>query len=541
MRNETINYQQWLSLSIVLIAITCVVMAFSFLERQTQQSDAHVYAQPFVFSLAKSPLPNFPLAVDWSNSGEVLGNGYFNLGSLPHAVIKISAQHDHLVDDRTYKLSISRNNIFTPMYLVYEQEGEVVRQLLKPTSSNGKLVWLSLPEVSADKAMYLELSGKYLRGRIAILTEQQLIDNLQLNSAYSGAYYGMAGLVILASLFIALIAQSLNYASYSFLLLVTVLWISAGEGWLLAIVPTIHALPFFTANSLGMMCLIALAMFSSQYLQLRVISKPQYQILRWSRRYLSFVWLLYCVFFRNVPDALYQAIYAMTVIVGLIVLFVSFAGALTSWRRGRKQAAYYLCALTVFVIVGVTQALSMVAIMPWQVSWHSIQLASMMEIFLLGVGFVVWHRQQIEELNQVDAELNTKKKELALAQLDIEQLKKNMSENLVPASLTPQIAQVVSLLPNTLFIKASGNYAEVHTIKGATFSDTLIDCNLQTIEDALGQQRLIRCHKSYLILPTLPYQLLRRSSADFDLVINNHKIPVGRKFLSQIRAKFDNR
>jgi len=540
MKNGAVNYQQFLPLSVVLTASLCAVMAFSLFDRQTQQASTHRYAQPFVFTLTKSAIPKFPLTIDWSVTGEVLDNGYFNVGSFPHAVIKISAPRDSSVDDRTYKLCVSRNNIYTPIYLAYEHEGALVRQQLNVTSSDGKLLWLPLPKVSANTALFLELSGKYLRGQVAISDERQIVDNLKFDSAVSGAYYGIATLIILASLFVALLAHSVHYASYSFLLLVTAIWISAGEGWLLSFFPTSYSLPFFTANSLGLMCLIALAMFSSQYLQIRVISKPLFQIQRWSQRYLIIVWLLYCVFFRKVPEALYQVVYAITVIVGLIVLIASFIGALASWRRGRNQAAYYLCGLAIFIIIGITQALSMAALINWQVNWHYIQFASLVEIFILGVGFIVWHQQQIEELSQVDAELNIKMKELEVAQLDIEQLKKNMCDNLVPANLTPQIAQVVSLLPNTIFIKASGNYSEVHTIKGNTFSETLIDCNLQTIEDALGQQRLVRCHKSYLILPTLPYQLTRRSSADFDLVLNGAKIPVGRKFLSHVRAMFDN-
>lgn len=71
-----------------------------------------------------------------------------------------------------------------------------------------------------------------------------------------------------------------------------------------------------------------------------------------------------------------------------------------------------------------------------------------------------------------------------------------------------------------------------------TVKEALIDTKLQAIETTLGTDMLIRCHRSYLVNVRCKFTLTRRTSADYDLVLEEHRIPVGRKYLKDIQRRF---
>ena len=501
---------------------------------------------PFEFSLFtyhsavelnnKSWLAN----INWQQA-PALKDGHFNLGSSEYALIRLGKLQHQITAKSPLWITILRNNILSPIYLVYlTNEGVSIRPFDSLTTDQ-KLVRTLLPLQAQNQDIYIVVSGKYLRGSIDVVEESRIFDSMKAQALISGLYFGVMTLLIVCSFVLALVNRSAVYASYAVFSLSLLAWISSGEGWMKSYFPTLISLPFFTANSLGILVCIAFAYFSKQYLQLRVINGRLYTVLNGAQWYMIIVWLLYCTFFEEVPSALYQSIYALTLMVAITIVFVSFVGALLSWRRQRPQAIYYLLSTIVFLFVGFMLALSIANILELPMGWRSMQLASLFEVAMLAVGFIVWHHKRENELSEIENNLKAQASAIAAAKLDFEKLKNNMADSLVPSHLTPQIAQVIALLPDALYIKASGNYAEVLYISGAQQKEALVDCNLQTIYDALGEERLIRCHKSYLVLSTLKYELKRRTSADFDLRINGITIPVGRKYLSAIKSQFERR
>lgn len=473
-----------------------------------------------------------------SNKLTELDNGFFNLSSSPYAVISVQCIQLCSAHEKNW-LSISRNNHFSPIYLTYLSGNERIKQPLLKATSDGKLVTTQLPEMGQVKEMFIVLSGKYLRGQVTISSEQDIFDKVKTSSVISGMYYGVVGFFILFSLALALQTKSVTYISYALMLLITVFWSASGEGWLSYLFPSLTQLPFFTANSLGILFFLSFAAFSKQFLQLKALNKLLHRFLGFSQTYMATIWLLYCVFFQQVPSALYQAFYATTLLVGLASLLFSLIGAVISFRRGRHQAIYYLLAVSVFFTVGLTSALSVSAVIKTQMGWHSIQLASCIEILLLAAGFIAQHRQKTEEVKRLDNELGMALSELTSAKLDVEKLKNNMTTNLISPTLTPHIARLVSLLPSCVYIKACGNYSEVHYKQGEQIKKALIDCNLQSIEESLGQDYVFRCHRSYLVLINGHYKIKRRSSADFDLFVDEIKIPIGRKYLNKTKLQFE--
>lgn len=497
-----------------------------------------VASKSYTLKILKTSTAISPDKIKSSAKFTKLDNGFFNLSSSPYAVVSIQCIQLCSARGKNW-ISVSRNNHFSPIYLTYINENERVKQSLLKATSDSKLMRMQLPEMNHLQEIFIELSGRYLRGQIIISGEENIFDNIKTASVMSGMYYGVVLLFILFSLVLATLKQPVTYFSYALMLLITALWIASGEGWLNFLIPSLAQLPFFTANSLGILFFLSFASFSKQYLQLKVLHKVLSRFLSFSQVYMTAVWLFYCVFFERLPTGLYQAFYAVTLLVGLAILLSSLTGAVVSFRKGRQQAIFYLLAASVFFGVGLTSALSISAVIEGYMGWHSIQLASFLEILLLTMGFIVWHQQQTEEVKQLDSELRNALSELTSTKLDIEKLKSNMTNNLIPPTLTPHIARLVSLLPNCIYIKACGNYSEAHYKQSEQIKMSLIDCNLQAIEESLGHERVFRCHKSYLVLVDRYYEVKRRSSADFDLFFDEVRIPIGRKYLNKAKLQFE--
>ncbi|NQY65835.1 MAG: LytTR family transcriptional regulator, partial [Alteromonadaceae bacterium] len=64
-----------------------------------------------------------------------------------------------------------------------------------------------------------------------------------------------------------------------------------------------------------------------------------------------------------------------------------------------------------------------------------------------------------------------------------------------------------------------------------------LECSLQNLAESFGDKHFLRVHKSYLINPQHKYSLKRRTSADYDLLLLGEVIPVGRKYLSQVKLR----
>ena len=89
-----------------------------------------------------------------------------------------------------------------------------------------------------------------------------------------------------------------------------------------------------------------------------------------------------------------------------------------------------------------------------------------------------------------------------------------------------------------LYVRASGSTTQVYYQKEDNIKELLLDCSLQNLETCFNEDHLLKIHKSYLINPKVKFSLHRRSSADYDLVFKKHNLPVGRKYVKQIKAFF---
>ena len=531
--------QRWLlclfALSLLLIASKYMIFSNDVSYVTHEGSEAK-----FLFSLYKSSNP----ITDISQMSAVTENlnkqtkSWFNLGFNNAAIIRIDMVATSISPHEQYRLFISRNNIFTPATLHYKVGSEHRTLPLHSVSSDNKLLATPIPEEAMLQPFFVQVQGAFLRGQIYIFNAPEFTEYVRRTSLFGGMYYGVLVMAVLLSVVVFSTTKDTAYLSYGLMLISLAGWLASGEGWLAMLISSPQDLPFFTANALGLVFFIALASFSKHYLQLKVVCSGCFRLLGGSQLLLATLWVVFCLSYEQAESSVYQVFYGLALAACFLILLSAFFGAFKSIKLGRKQAVYYVMAISVFLLSCLLSGLSMTAILDWYVKWTLIKVGSLIEMSLLSIGFIYWHKQVLQERKSLDEELDTMRAQLQISESDLASLKSNMHARLISHAISPHIAKVLALLPNTLCIKANGNYATVFCTKGKQLEEVFVDCRLQNIADALGEERVVRCHKSYLILPNNIGKLVRRSSADYDLVVDTMHIPVGRKYLGAVKQLF---
>jgi hypothetical protein len=476
--------------------------------------------------------------ITWNN----MRNGRFNLGADPFALIRVELPPSSQSVHGNYVIALSRNNIFTAVTLHYFNNLGLQSIQLKSTTTDKKLLSVALPILEKQQPIFLSVSGRYLRGQLQILSQTEFNDLLKSSSALNGLYYGIFLLFLFLSVTFSLHTKNAVYIAYTAIFSCMGVWIAAGEGWLKTLFPDTYLQPFFTANSLGLLFFISFAIFSKQFLRLSMFAKRINTLLSGSQVLLAALWIAYICFFNNTPSAIYQFFYAMALLCCFLVAFSAVVGAYISMNKGNKQATLYLLAVSVLFVCSTLVGLSISSLIESHYDWTLIKVASLIDISLLAIGFIYWQKKSLDEKYTLGLNVTTLRKELEESKSSIATLHKNISNHSlsqsVVQSLSPDIAKVISLLESSLYIKANGNYATVYYQSGKKLKEAFVDCNLQDIAESLGSELVIRCHKSFLVLPNIDYRLNRRTSADYDLIFENQKVPVGRKYLSNIKTVF---
>lgn len=485
---------------------------------------------------------DIPVTLGIINEGlnwQPMNKEMFNLGSHDYALMRVQIEPSRLHSPDGFIFAIARNNIFTDVMLHYQHGNMLVEKLLTPSNTDNKLLSIKLATETINTPVYISISGRYLRGELLITTPKEFALYIKNSSIKDGIYVGIVSLILLFSILSFVILRETIFIKYGALLSCMFLWVAAGEGWLKSTFPQIQGFPFFTPNALGLLFFISFAYFSYDYLKLDQTQSKSGQLLKYNQRLLIFIWLCYCVSFERADPTLYQIVYGLALFNCLVILTVTFTIAIRSLLSQRKQAIFYLCAFIVFVVSSVISGLSVANIIDYYAGWSFIKVSSLIEMLFLASGLIygykvtlIKHEEKEQQHNIVQEKLSSTQQQLTKSNAIIEKQKNS------PA-ICPQMAKVVTILDKALFIKATGNYSEIVYQNGANTKELLIDTNLQAIENALGTKTIIRCHKSYMVKVGMNFKLTRRTSADYDLVLKEHRIPVGRKYLKDIRLVFN--
>ena len=492
-------------------------------------------------TIATSDTAVFPTDINFKNfkstqSWKGLSGGAFNLGRKRYGLVQIKLPESEKPPSEEIVIALAKNNVFTSSTLYFKQGDTLKKTTLAATTNDGKLLSITLPKNVVPQVLYLSLSGSYLRGEIHVFTPNEFTQYIKKASIKNGIYVGVVILFLLLSLLSYFIFKKSIFIKYAALLSTLFLWIAAGEGWLESYFPITQGLPFFTANSLGLLFFIAFSYFSYDYLKLNDLTSNIAKILKYSQTLLVLIWFAYCLFFNRLDSSLYQVFYSISLITCFAVLITSFTAATRSLAKNDLASRFYIAAMSVFILCSLISGLSMTNILNIHVGWTLIKVSSLIEMCLLASGLMYWYRESIVKLidgkrkhQTITTELAATKKQLA----ESEALLESKQDNPI---LCPQIAKVVALTDKIIYIKAAGNYSEVIYRDGSAVRSMLVDTNLIAIEKALVSKKIIRCHKSYLIRFESSVNLTRRTSADFDLVLEEHRIPVGRKYLKSVRC-----
>ena len=412
-------------------------------------------------------------------------------------------------------------------------------KLLLPSTTDNKLLSIKLAKETINPPIYISISGRYLRGELIILTPREFSDHIKKSSVKDGIYFGFIILFLMFSLLGYVYFRQAIFLKYTALLICMFLWVAAGEGLLVSTFPQIQGLPFFTPNGLGLLFFICFAYFSYDYLKLAHSQSKANQLLKYNQSMLIFIWLCYCVSFERADPTLYQIFYGLALLDCLLVIVVTFITAIRTSSDHRKQSRYYICALIVFVFFSVISGLSVANIIDYFAGWTFIKVSFLIEMLLLASGLIHGYKVTLANYEDKTQQHKIVEEKLTSTQQKLAESSSIIEKNNNHTSLCPQIAKVIALLDKTLFIKATGNYSEIVYQNGTSTKELLVDTNLQAIEIALGTQTIIRCHKSYMVKVGVNYKLTRRTSADFDLILAEHRIPVGRKYLKNIRLAYN--
>ena len=516
-----------------------MLLCFIYFLTQTKSSAA---TPDYVTNVTihKSDNPISLNAVDDAFNWQPIKEGSFNLGNHRYAFIRIQLDQSRLSSPDGLVFAIARNNIFTDTILYYQHNNVREEKLLTPSTTDNKLLSIQLDKETINTPIYISISGRYLRGDLLIVTPIEFAAYIKNSSMKDGLYFGIISLILLLSILSFVILRKTIFIKYSALLTFMFLWVAAGEGWLKSSFPQTQGLPFFTPNALGLLFFITFAYFSYDYLKLAYTQSKAGQLLKYNQVMLILIWLCFCVFYERANPIFYQIAYGFALLNCLIILAVTFIIAMRSLPRQGKQSVFYLFALIVFVVSTIVSGLSVANIIDYYADWTFIKMSFLIEVLFLTSGLIYGykvaltkHEEKEQQHSIVQEKLNSTQQQLVESNALIENKKLNNS-------LCPQIAKVVALFDKILFIKATGNYSEIVYQNGTSTKELLVDINLQAIENTLGARMIIRCHRSYIVKIGVRYKLTRRTSADYDLIIEEHRIPVGRKYLKDIRLAFNN-
>ncbi|ATC94165.1 7TM diverse intracellular signaling domain-containing protein [Pseudoalteromonas tunicata] len=517
--------------SIILLSI---LICFTYFLTQSKSS---AVTQGYVadVSIHKSDSPISLNAANDAFNWQPIKEGNFNLGNHRYSLIRIQLDQSVLPSPDGLVLVIARNNIFTDAILLYQHDNVTQEKLLTPSSTDNKLLSIKLTKETIKNPVYISISGRYLRGELFVLTPKEFTDRIKKSSLIDGIYFGIISLFLLFSILSYVFFRQTIFLKYGALLTSIFLWVAAGEGWLKSTFPQIQGVPFFTPNSLGILFFITFAFFSYDYLKLKQKKTKAGSLLKYNQRMLIFIWLCYCVSFERTDPTMYQIAYGLALLNCLIVLAITFIIAVRTLSSKGKQGVFYLCALIVFVIGSVISGLSVANIIDYFVGWTLIKVSSFIEVLILASGLMYGYKVALTSQEDKDKQHSIVQANIISTQKELAESSTIIENNKNSRSLCPQIAKIVALLDKVLYVKAAGNYSEIVYRHGTTTKEQLVDTNLQTIEKALGSEKIIRCHKSYLVKVDTHFILKRRTSADYDLIVEEHLIPIGRKYLKDIR------
>ena len=483
-------------------------------------------------TVAEVDVDFLPIDGNYGNYGN-----YVNLAKNHELWLKIDLTDLTITSLQGYVFEIERNAIIRPAEIYYQTKLETWQQkplLSKPQYLNRLLT--SFDENTVPQVIYLRLTGKYLRATINLYSGDGFLHNLQSSALYNGLYYGMLLLFILFNLVLYSRLKVTAYLAYCALLSSIFLLFASGQGWLAFLYPNSVLLNTLPPTVFGMLMALASAEFAKQYLQIKTLSRKLHGVLT-TLQIVLFVLLVGKIVLNDyLPQTVYFIAYGVGLL-SILSIFVScILAAVMSLKQHKNEAWYYLCATFVFFASAILMALSAGDLINVKFSWAVLQIASVLEFLIFSFGLLAIYQRQLSAKESTEIKLKTTQAELVKQLEFTNSLKDNILTNVVDPKLFTELAKITKILPDIRYVQSSGNDCLVVYKKHNLRRKIELECSMQNLAESFGDKHFLRVHKSYLINPQHNYSLKRRTSADYDLLLLGEVIPVGRKYLSQVKT-----
>lgn len=470
-----------------------------------------------------------------------------NFGNSGHPYWLKLEPGSHDIEDGPHILEIQYGKVGTiELYLlgksgnwrIQKQGIFIANENRRPTHRN---FIFTLASDDLKNPIYLRAQGGYLRLNLLLWTQLQFLEKEQQAVFYDGLFYGFVLLVLLLNLIFYYFVRDLTLVHYAEFLLCISLFYLSGQGWLdVAFSLRGTLLARYQTAFFGILLALFGIQFTRSYLKLDGNSPEISKVLRFFQFVFPAVAALAFVALRVLNQTPGRAIFGTGLLIVLFILILCVVAALQGVREKREIAVYYFIATTLFIVLAMVQILSSLQILATGLHWRLLQWGSIIEMLIFSIGLSRYYRQLEKQQHQLQLELLDKESELAGQWEIVDELKDQNRRNVINPKLFPDLGRIASIANSILYIRACGNSSEIIYNSENSNKEMYLDCSLQSLSSYFGNDFLVRIHKSYLVNPKVGFTLRRRSSADYELVIQDHSLPIGRKFAKKTKEIFQN-
>lgn len=478
--------------------------------------------------------------VELVNDYSPMNSNYVNLGKSHERWFKIDLSDLAISPKQDYVFEVERNAIVRPAEIYYQSNSSDWQQkpLLNQPEYRNRLL-ASFRKEPLPQVIYLRLTGNYLRASINLYSQKAFLHNMQKLALYNGLYYGMLLLFILFNLVLYSRLKVKAYLAYSALLTAVFLLFASGQGWLAFLYPNSAVINILPPTIFGLLMALASAEFAKQYLQIKCFSTTLHNVLSILQLVVFFLLVGKVVLSQYLPQMLYFVAYGVGLLAILATFISCIVAAVISLKQQNDEARYYLSATIIFFSTAILMALSASNIIKVKFSWSLLQAASVIEFLIFSAGLLAIYQRQLNEKAKTEIALQAAQLEL-VKQLEFSNnLKDRIITTVVDPKLYTELAKITKILPNIRYVQSSGNNCLVVYSKDNLSRKVELECSLQKLAESFGDKYFLQVHKSYLINPQHNYSLKRRTSADYDLLLLGEVVPVGRKYLSQVKVQLE--
>jgi hypothetical protein len=474
------------------------------------------------------------------NDYSPMKSNYVNLGKSHERWFKIDLSGLVLSPQQDYVFEVERNAIVRPAEIYYQSNSSDWQRkpLLNQPEYRNRLL-ASFHKEPLPQTIYLRLTGNYLRASINLYSQEGFLHNMQKLALYNGLYYGTLLLFILFNLVLYSRLKVKAYFAYSVLLSAIFLLFASGQGWLAFLYPNSAIINILPPTIFGLLMALASAEFAKQYLQIKCFSTKLSGVLSILQLVVFFLLVGKVVLNQYLPQTLYFIAYGVGLLAILAIFISCIVAAVISLKQRNDEARYYLSATIIFFSTAILMALSASNIINVKFSWPLLQAASVVEFLIFSAGLLAIYQRQLDEKANTEIALQVAQLEL-VKQLEFSNnLKDRIITTVVDPKLYTELAKITKILPNIRYVQSSGNHCLVVYSKDNLSRKIELECSLQKLAESFGDKYFLQVHKSYLINPQHNYALKRRTSADYDLLLLGEAVPVGRKYLSQVKDQLE--